>query len=517
MKRILIVLILLSAILLTSCHQGADISDDVTGETTVQTTWPSSGVKTDYSGLTPYEPLQEVFTRLSEEEMSELIPSDDYGILLPYAGSILYSEFGSAVSSKYGLITSNGMMVTDAIYSSAYQIGIYDNTNDTILYQSAYLLSVSPEEIDLDDPDSQSSLYAACGLDGSWITSFDYTIASYNEDIIVMVRDIETSDIDVFDYNGKLLYNMKDLAYIDQLATWALSMLYESGEGYTTLQLSDGRMAFLENLTGDIILTEYEMAFSFTDGLAVIEKDGLWGYINTDFETVIDPKYMGANPFVNGNAIVQLTNGNYCLIDQEGNTLYTSSEGPIYGLDSNFYCVYDTNGDPLLYLDGDLNVTDAVIDGYQVSYVSDGWFYYRTENAVVVFSDAKKYELNISESISFVSGEVACVNDTSVGWQEGLIRLDGEVLFPISQNTSFSYIRIEEKNETYYIANRYEDANTYFSVIDGKGTVLFSGTGYINYNNQANLFEITNEQSCGYMNAAGEYVFRISLLEYLPD
>jgi hypothetical protein len=48
-------------------------------------------VRTDYAHLTPYEPVKEVYTRLSEEFMPELIPSDDYGPLLPYAGVITTS------------------------------------------------------------------------------------------------------------------------------------------------------------------------------------------------------------------------------------------------------------------------------------------------------------------------------------------------------------------------------------------------------------------------------------------
>jgi len=43
----------------------------------------------------------------------------------------------------------------------------------------------------------------------------------------------------------------------------------------------------------------------FSDGLAAVEVDGKWGYINTSGEVVIEPQFSSAQPFVNGTAIVE--------------------------------------------------------------------------------------------------------------------------------------------------------------------------------------------------------------------
>jgi len=44
-------------------------------------------VKTDYSGLAPYEKIAGTAVRLHSGPLTELLPSGDYGLLLPYASA----------------------------------------------------------------------------------------------------------------------------------------------------------------------------------------------------------------------------------------------------------------------------------------------------------------------------------------------------------------------------------------------------------------------------------------------
>ena len=53
-----------------------------------------------------------------------------------------------------------------------------------------------------------------------------------------------------------------------------------------------------------IIGYQYEDAHSFSDGLAAVQKNGKWGYINTDGETVIPFEYDVAYSFSEGYAVV---------------------------------------------------------------------------------------------------------------------------------------------------------------------------------------------------------------------
>jgi hypothetical protein len=57
------------------------------------------------------------------------------------------------------------------------------------------------------------------------------------------------------------------------------------------------------------------------DGLALVEKDGEYGYINTDGELVIEVIYDEASSFNNGYALVK-KDGTYMIINKMGEVIY---------------------------------------------------------------------------------------------------------------------------------------------------------------------------------------------------
>ena len=67
----------------------------------------------------------------------------------------------------------------------------------------------------------------------------------------------------------------------------------------------------------------------FSEGLAAVEVNGKWGYINKDHQFVIQPKYIAARPFSEGLAVVK-TFKNYGYIDYTGKEIiyynYLSAE-----------------------------------------------------------------------------------------------------------------------------------------------------------------------------------------------
>ena len=131
-------------------------------------------VLTDYSGLTPYTPKFTKHTRLHDGPLPELIPSNDYGTLLPYASATIMPN-GSLRESKYGLVTIDGVVVTDLIFDQISRANeqVYHYFGlQPVPQPPVYLLAVNTSGSGtLWNAESKK---AVCALDGSWITPFDY-------------------------------------------------------------------------------------------------------------------------------------------------------------------------------------------------------------------------------------------------------------------------------------------------------------------------------------------------------
>lgn len=70
------------------------------------------------------------------------------------------------------------------------------------------------------------------------------------------------------------------------------------------LNISPLKVAANEFNYTEIITPIYDNARSFSGGLAAVQKDGKWGYIDTDGKTIIDFKYDSASSFRENKAIV---------------------------------------------------------------------------------------------------------------------------------------------------------------------------------------------------------------------
>lgn len=64
--------------------------------------------------------------------------------------------------------------------------------------------------------------------------------------------------------------------------------------------------------------TDYKLV-SYSNGIAVLEKDGRYGYYSYTGRWITDPLYSEASPFVGGLGTAKDTNGKYHVFDTEGN------------------------------------------------------------------------------------------------------------------------------------------------------------------------------------------------------
>lgn len=77
----------------------------------------------------------------------------------------------------------------------------------------------------------------------------------------------------------------------------------------------------------------------YSDGCVLLEKDGYYGFVNSGFKWIANPVYTGAQPYLEGFAVVRGENGKYGVINTEGKTviamvfdrIYNCSDGIIIG------------------------------------------------------------------------------------------------------------------------------------------------------------------------------------------
>ena len=528
-----------------------------------------SGIETGYAGLIANEPPYIVNSRLSSGSMPELVPSADYGMLMPYAGAVVRTEFGGIQVTRYGFVTMYGMIVTDAVYDSIERA--YDSrTNDQKLLP-AYQLAYNRPETGYDPVPEK--LYAACALDGSWITPFEYVNIVFSESVITLQRSYNSNDIDVYDYFGKFLYNMAERWWIANLDP---SQLYElmynvDSEGYVRAHLRDGTVAFIDMLTGTYRKTEYYSAEGFTDGLAmVLASDPAsgqmrWGYINTAFELAIQPKYEYANPFLNGYAVVMAQDGTQYVINRYGEILLSVSDGWIdQYYDGSGITVYDYNTGRNQFYSSDLNMISTYSKYGNLAFVyhiyssSGGWYIgdcyeivrYTANGAVicegyigkVLFSASEEYLFTGISHISQVEGgyvvftrgvmrkdetansgwDISLISQNNMEYHTGVMTLDGVEIIPPEKNASISIVTegatakaiIVNTNRYQYYSGSMESAARY-KLISTDGYIITSGAGVMSYDEASGLYYVQREDACGYLDPYGNVIFSIPIMSYM--
>lgn len=358
MKRLL-PLTLALALLLSAC---APTGAEAPGETALpspsaaptQAPAPSGpSVYTDWSQLGPHEkPEQPVskFTRRYEEFTDTLIPADDYGPLIPFPGAIVTRPaedgWGLEDYNLYGLMTLEGEVVVDPVFSSAFAPSYWDERSG----QSKELNCLVLQKVVKDKNGEPIDVAALCARDGSWCTDFDYSfdwemLMDRSEGNVIPMRRRGDSSRSLF---------YRDLAFLDVRtgeevktvdlgkvlerwpdAAWSLIYNLRYGERYaifsddTAHYLFDGEtgeVQVLEELL-NLLSGELESPYGapFYEGLCAVKTASGWGYIDGEGHWVTDPIYEEAWPFEDGRALVRdLQAGNkYTYIDHSGRVVYT--------------------------------------------------------------------------------------------------------------------------------------------------------------------------------------------------
>lgn len=153
-----------------------------------------AAVWTDWSKLGDRPvPPETVGTRWYEGYTGELIPREDYGPLIPYAGLRLMDDWPAADGCLYGLMTREGAVITDPVYSAVYSPGGYGEEGSFTL--PLLVLSRGDETVDPETWDPV--ILAVAAIDGSWCTPFQYRAVCVSSEGLLLFQEDGFTDMSI--------------------------------------------------------------------------------------------------------------------------------------------------------------------------------------------------------------------------------------------------------------------------------------------------------------------------------
>lgn len=213
----------------------------------------------------------------------------------------------------------------------------------------------------------------------------------------------------------------------------------------------------------------------------LINESNAYGFVLKNGDTLIRPSLQFASPFWNGYSAISEKEGNFELIDKDGNTVLevSNSQEPKYFKECGLWLI-----DNKLY-DKDLKV--IFDDDSRLEYISQGFFIYmkngKRESGIIdkkgqkVFAwDSDYITVTISQSPTELNDYYAVVSDYEA--REEIINLKtGDSVFKID-DANTKYLR-QEKNNIFRVINRQESYKTEKWIYIKDGKIIYETTDEI--------------------------------------
>lgn len=204
MKRMRLIPAAVLLLALCACKQTVSEAPSVTEE-------PSSEkqyiVRADWSRLEEKDGLlPAVGSRWYDGYVDCLIPGEDYGFLVPYAGVRMAEDWPAQSGCMYGLMTTGGVAVTAPVFSQITAPVYYDGAAGG--FETHPLLVLMRH--DPADETGSAKQYAIAAQDGSWCTEFQYDgVVSSASGLLLL----EADRLSIMSPTGELLetYSPEDL------------------------------------------------------------------------------------------------------------------------------------------------------------------------------------------------------------------------------------------------------------------------------------------------------------------
>ena len=154
----------------------------------------------------------------------------------------------------------------------------------------------------------------SCGIEGSNAKVYEYNgklkelnmSAKYNSVLYIGEErfEVEENEKRLIDINDKLIKSLNNqfVAFFK--------------EGLAPVE-ADGKWGYIDKEGKEVVSPKYELSRDFSEGLAMVYADGKYVYIDKEGKEVLSPKYERAYDFSEGLARVE-ADGKYGYIDKEG-------------------------------------------------------------------------------------------------------------------------------------------------------------------------------------------------------
>lgn len=423
-------------------------------------------IATNRERLTDYVPFEAVYTRADGALIDTLEPSSGYGRLLPFAG---------------GLVTEKGEIVLDTVCSSI-TAASYESASG-IEYLDIYIL------------ENDEGMYAVCGADGAWCTGFEYTQVLPMELGALCIEDAEAKLAVCWAEDGTQVFDTADFGELYNIQAGSITSLADCEGGVMCIVYVNGQKGYI-TADGTVVnraserASFFEDALPFSNGLAAVKNNGVWGYINTEGEYVIDPAFEEAGSFVGSLAAVK-KGGVWCVIDKSGSVKREFPGVDSVAIGSGFVEA------------GDVYYTTALEEATFYGYTGvpcEGGFWVAGENGVRVFrNDGTQVYFSGGVELLGNSGELWLVlladGTTAVMDAYSRVVAAGDCSFVTDMATGATYIFEAESGKLY-------DSDGYFLGSGCTGVVI---DGYM-------LCE--DGSSTGWKAAGDTWAFRVALTSH---
>ncbi len=176
--------------------------------------------------------VPQVGTRRDEGYMDTLKAADDYGLLVPYAGRRLMDDWPAATGCLYGLMTLDGMAVTDAVYSTVYYPSCWENGA-----RQPLPLLVLMQGQESNSAEGYEENYSVAASDGSWVMDETFRAVSVSRHgLLLFGKDSLT----VTDASGKLTQRLsyREMG-LSEGEVWNMISCLRWGEGVGGIRRGD--------------------------------------------------------------------------------------------------------------------------------------------------------------------------------------------------------------------------------------------------------------------------------------
>lgn len=146
----------------------------------------------------------------------------------------------------------------------------------------------------------------------------------------------------------------------------------------------DGKYGIIDLSGNFIVKAQWDDIWTISDGYYPVKKDSLWGFMNRNGQVTVFPKYYEVGFFSEGFVEVSNFNGNWGIINVNGDTLIPLNYDHIFG---GF-----NNGLSDVYLDekcGYINKKNEIV----IPFIYDSCYPFLSEVAQVSIFDANTWEI----------------------------------------------------------------------------------------------------------------------------